>query len=162
VNAAEIDPGSRFWRLAMNRQALALLALGLLTAGGAARADDAPKDKLEGTWQVVQLESGGQQVPANGLQGMQVVITQDTLAIQLSPARKQLGTYRTDPTRKPKAIDLMATVGPDKGKTLTGIYQLDGGALKLCFSEPGKERPKGFATKKGSGGMCLSLKRARP
>jgi uncharacterized protein (TIGR03067 family) len=146
----------------MKRQALALLALGLLTASGAARGDDAQKDKLEGTWQVVQVESGGQQVPANGLKEMQVVLTQDNLAIQLSPARKQLGTYRTDPTRRPKAIDLLATVGPDKGKTLAGVYQLDGDTLKLCFSEPGTDRPKGFATKKGSGGMCLSLKRARP
>ena len=146
----------------MKPQVLALLAVGVLTAGDVARGDDAKQDQLEGTWQVVQLESGGEKAPENGLKEMQVVLTKDTLSIQLSPARKQLGTYKADATRKPKAIDLMPTVGPDKGKTLAGIYQLDGDNLKLCFSEPGEERPRAFATKKGSAGMCMTLKRARP
>src|SRR5215813_4202636 len=110
----------------MKLQALALLATGLLTSSDVARGEDAKKDQLAGTWQVVQLEAGGEKAPENGLKEMQVVITKDTLSIQLSPARKQLGTYKTDASRKPKAIDLMASVGPDKGKTLAGIYQLDG------------------------------------
>jgi len=50
---------------------------------------------------------------------------------------------------------------PDQGKTSAGIYALAGDRYQVCFAAPGKERPKEFATKAGSGLTCYTLKRAK-
>ncbi len=44
-------------------------------------------------------------------------------------------TYRLDPTRTPRAIDLTPTAGPryPKGRVLQGVYECDGNGLKVCF-----------------------------
>jgi uncharacterized protein (TIGR03067 family) len=66
-----------------------------------------------------------------------------------------------DPDKTPKTIDLTLTGGSNKGKTLAGIYQLDGDNLKVCLFGVGKDRPKEFDTKKGTDGMLLVLKRKK-
>jgi uncharacterized protein (TIGR03067 family) len=57
------------------------------------------------------------------------------------------GTFKVDPTKKPKTIDFTITGGDKKfdGKTSLGIYELKDGKLKWCGGEPGKEdRPTEF------------------
>jgi uncharacterized protein (TIGR03067 family) len=62
-------------------------------------------------------------------------------------------TYKADGTDYPKIIDLTADFGPAKGKTLKGIYELDGNKLKICYVSPEAEnpekaeRPKDFGAK---------------
>jgi uncharacterized protein (TIGR03067 family) len=70
-------------------------------------------------------------------------------------------TYKLDTSKKPAEIDLTITNGVFKGKTYPGIYQLDGGTLKLCRNQPGQKRPTEFASKKGSDTMFLVLKRVK-
>src|SRR5262245_32562915 len=123
----------------MKLHTLALLTAGFLGAAGPAPGEGARKGKLEGTWQVVQAEFGGEKAPPNGLKEMKVVLTGDTLSIQLATNVRQLGDYKTDATKKPKTIDLVPTIGPDKGKVLAGIYRLNGDSLELCFSDAGKD-----------------------
>jgi len=71
-------------------------------------------------------------------------------------------TYKLDPTRKPKEIDLIWAEFANKGKIQLAIYELDGDTLKICESPIGKERPKKFESKKGSGQSILTLKRLGP
>jgi uncharacterized protein (TIGR03067 family) len=47
----------------------------------------------------------------------------------------------------PKAIDLTAVNGPRKGKTVRGLYQLEGDVLRLCLAMEGNERPSEFPTR---------------
>src|SRR5207247_1101990 len=61
------------------------------------------------------------------------------------------GTITIDPSKKPKTVDSTATVGPDKGKTSLGIYEIKGDLHTVCFAPPGKERPQEFVSKPGSG-----------
>jgi uncharacterized protein (TIGR03067 family) len=51
-------------------------------------------------------------------------------------------TYKADGTDYPKIIDLTADFGPAKGKTLKGIYELDGNKLKICYVSPNAENPE--------------------
>ena len=71
------------------------------------------------------------------------------------------GTHRLDPSQDPKTIDAVRSKGPDRGKTLRGIYELNGDTYKVCFAEPDKERPEEFSTTEGSGHRLLVFKRAR-
>jgi uncharacterized protein (TIGR03067 family) len=72
------------------------------------------------------------------------------------------GTLKFDPGKKLKAVDMTYTEGPDKGKTFTGIYQLDGDKAKFCRAgSPDEGRPKEFKTKAGSRGFVTMYRRAK-
>lgn len=50
------------------------------------------------------------------------------------------------------ALDTEVTAGDQKGKTIQGIYEIDGDTLRVCVVLPGKgERPTEFSGKGGSG-----------
>ena len=68
-------------------------------------------------------------------------------------------TLHFDATTKPKSIDAKATAGPYKDKTLLGIYRIQGDEFTVCFAAPGKERPKDFTTKSGTGTLVHIWKR---
>jgi uncharacterized protein (TIGR03067 family) len=56
-----------------------------------------------------------------------------------------------DPSRDPKAIDVIPDGGKDRGERVLGIYKLEGDRLTICMAAPGKPRPKEFKADKGSG-----------
>jgi uncharacterized protein (TIGR03067 family) len=62
---------------------------------------------------------------------------------------------------KAKTIDITPSGGTYKDKTLLGIYEVEGETLKIAFAEPGKERPKEFASKPGSGVVLAVHKKAK-
>ena len=67
--------------------------------------------------------------------------------------------YTLNATKTPSQIDLIFLDGPNKGKTVKGIYQLKGDAFKLCLELPGGDRPGGFASKKGETFHSMELTR---
>ena len=89
-----------------------------------------PKDiqeelkKFQGIWKQVGYERDGLREPADE-QGSNPITTFAgnefvvTLADGSIPIK---GTYRIDPTRTPKAVDWIDTIGEDAGKTLLAIY----------------------------------------
>ena len=72
------------------------------------------------------------------------------------------GTFKLDPSKKPKAVDALVTEGEFKGKTLLGIYGLEGDTLRACYAPPGKKRPTEFASKEGSGNYLYVYRRQKP
>jgi len=100
------------------------------------------QEKLQGTWQMVRAEVAGKEVSQIALRDTRMRISKDS---------SSLGTFRLDPTKEPKAIDMTPAFGPNKGKTVLGIYEIEGDDLKICVAMPGKERPTEFTTKSGSG-----------
>jgi uncharacterized protein (TIGR03067 family) len=131
-------------------------------ARAARQAEQAQKGKpgkgeeaaLRGAWTAVSGESGGRAVPAEAVKGYRLTFVDGKVTVQFAGQSKQ-GTFKLDPAAKPKTIDLDLD-----GGAAVGIYSLDGDALKLCFTEGGKEaRPSEFSTKEGSGRVLLTLKR---
>lgn len=131
----------------MKRHALLALATVFLVA-----ADD-PKDelkKLDGTYTMVSGEKDGKNVPEQTIKTAKLVIKGDQHDVKIGDVIFK-GTHKIDPSKKPKTIDATDTEGPFKGKTVYGIYELDGGIFKVCFAKPGEDRPKEFSTKSGTG-----------
>jgi len=60
------------------------------------------------------------------------------------------GTYTVDETKSPKALTIVGTKGPNKGKTILAIYELDKGSLKVCYDMSGKAHPDSFESKPDS------------
>ncbi len=67
------------------------------------------------------------------------------------------GTIRIDPTKRPKAMDIVFEAAGKK-EVLPGIYELQGDTLRICYG--GKERATEFVAKGNT--VILLLKRAKP
>jgi uncharacterized protein (TIGR03067 family) len=139
------------------RIAVLLLPLaGLLPA-----ADDgaqAELGKLKGIWQAVSEEVDGHKANPEQLEKTFLVIEGDRYTQRLPNASRK-GTFKLNPGTTPKQIDITPSDGPDKGKTLLGIYELKGATLRYCVAEPGKDRPREFTGKAGSGCRLFVSKR---
>jgi uncharacterized protein (TIGR03067 family) len=116
--------------------------------------------RLQGTWSAVSYEASGMAFHTkDDKERAKAKITIKDNTYQ----RRDRGTFRLDPTKSPKAIDFMPTEGLFRGKTLRGIYSLDGDVLRICESTPSKgERPTEFKTAPGSGTVLFTYKRERP
>jgi uncharacterized protein (TIGR03067 family) len=135
-----------------------LLVAGLLAG---AQADDAKgeQEKLKGTWTLVAAERGGQKAEEDRIKDIKLTVAGDKITLK-TPNGDNVSTFKLDPAKKPKAIDIIPTDGPNKGKPRPGIYELDGDTLKLCYNaEPDQDRPTEFATKPGARQMLMILKR---
>ncbi len=120
-----------------------LFAAGLAVSAVAA---DAKDEALEGKWKVVSVERDGK-TDAKWTDGVR---TMKDGKYELKPKEGDAvtGGYKLiDTTTTPKEIDFMPDAGQYKGKTLKGIYAIKGDTLKICFAEPGKDRPKEFIAK---------------
>jgi uncharacterized protein (TIGR03067 family) len=92
-----------------------LILLIILLATGGRQSDH---DLIQGKWKA-----------GNNLKGLE--FTAETVWM-LSPngERREPATYKLDPSKNPKEIDIT-----EKGKTVLGIYAIDGDTLTICVSE---------------------------
>ena len=141
------------------KMVLVMLVAAGLASGAPQDKGKKAADKFDGTWKVVSVERDGQAV--DDAKDDTVTFTGDKIAIK-SKNGDHAGTFKLDPAQKPKTIDMTPSDGPQKGQVHAGIYSLDGDTLKICFTEPGKDRPKELTAKAGSGQMLVVLKRAKP
>src|SRR5262245_65584155 len=77
-------------------------------------------------------------------------------------ARPASRTFKLDPAKKPKAMDVTYDDGPNKGKTNHAIYALQGDTLTICrHQQPARERPKEFTSEAGSDRALIKWKKVR-
>jgi uncharacterized protein (TIGR03067 family) len=138
----------------------------LAAAVGRGVAED-PKDtavkeelkKLSGTWEAVSAVEDGKELP-RPKGGVQAIVDGPRWTLNVEGKAVNSGTQTVDPSKTPKTIDLVLAEGPEKGKTVLGIYELKGDELKMALAEPGgKDRPKDFS---GKGAALYVYKRVKP
>src|SRR5437660_10687372 len=94
--------------------------------GEAVRRD---RDKLQGTWSFL-----------SGKREADLLVAGDHFTIRFKNGDIYVGTFHLDPTRHPRAMDMVIHEGPArfKGKTALAIYEFDGDHLIWCPAEPGR------------------------
>jgi uncharacterized protein (TIGR03067 family) len=119
--------------------------------------------KLEGSWTLTAYEYRVRQYPPERLPqlNMSLVIKGNEFALTIRQ-RTTARTFKIDPKKKPKTIDLTWTDGPQKGRTIPAIYMLDGDTLKICQATTGNKRPTEFHTKVGAPEVMYTFKKAKP
>ena len=142
------------------RSLLVLAGFVLLVAAEPAR-DAAAVDlkKLQGTWRMDELEINGQQVPEEKRKDTILVIKDDKYIIKIKDKTYET-TFKLDPSKDPKEIDMFFPDGPNAPKVSKGIYRLDGDTFQLCRAQaPGEDRPRDFVTTADSGLFVVVWKR---
>jgi len=140
-----------------------ILAIALLIAADLPKDDTAGKElkDFQGTWVLVSADRDGKKVPEGKGVKLRIEGNRYSLTQESSAVIGHRGSFVLDPAKKPKATDVSVAEGPDKGKTFLGIYELSGDDYKVCFAPAGKDRPKDFSSKAGSGYILQVWKREK-
>jgi uncharacterized protein (TIGR03067 family) len=139
----------------VSRQLAILLSLTALPAAAAPMKPDPKADAaLKDTWEVVSTTFDGKEVPSAG---RTLVFGDREFTAYVGAKKSRTLTFTLDPTTDPKRIDL-ERAGTEK---TFGIYTLDKDQLKICYGEPGAQRPKAFESKAGDRVFLLVLKRVK-
>jgi uncharacterized protein (TIGR03067 family) len=138
-----------------------VLVLAVCLLLGADKKEDVKKDqdKLQGTWTVVSAELDGNKLPQDQAKG-ELVFKGDKYSYSAGGETGE-GTYKIDPSKKPKTMDAVPADGPFKGQTVEEIYEVEGDELKICLATPGTKRPTDFTAAAGSNRMSFTYKRAK-
>lgn len=138
---------------------LAFIPLAVILVAWPARGDDPKADDkaAQGTWDLTEAELGGSKLMLKD-----VVLTLDDGKYTLKAESLDKGTYKLNAAKKPKEVDITGTEGPNKGKTILGIYELDKDTMKVCYDLGGKARPTAFKTAAGTQQFLATYKRKKP
>jgi uncharacterized protein (TIGR03067 family) len=114
--------------------------------------------KFQGTWILLSGEKGGEQMPAEMVKSVKLIIKENKIKVSHKGKEDHEQEFEIDPEKSPKEINLTREVNGQKS-TVVGIYSFDGKTLSLCGDDFGKERPTGFSTKDKPSYTLLVLKR---
>jgi uncharacterized protein (TIGR03067 family) len=131
----------------------ALLILPAVLLAAPEKQDDAKS--LQGTWSVVSFQAGKEKVPAEKAEKMTLTIKDNTFSLS-DGQRTEAGTFKLDPAKSPKQLDLTVKDGKE---TALFIYELNGDELKLCWRKPEQPRPEKFTAEGTDGLMVLKRKK---
>jgi uncharacterized protein (TIGR03067 family) len=155
----------------MRRHGLAVLAIVSLFAGVRSQAADGDAKEeavakelqaFKGTWRLSSREVDGKKFSEEEIKD--VIGTYDRsgkFSVRRGDKVIVEATAQLDPTKKPKTIDVSFTAGERKGKTVLGIYEIEGDTIRVCNARPGDERPEEFSAKAGSGRTLIVYKREK-
>jgi uncharacterized protein (TIGR03067 family) len=111
---------------------------------------------LKGKWEIVSASFNGNVSPM--LKGRILKFGDGEFTTYDGDEKGRTIAFTLDPKADPKQIDLNRDGGETKA---LGIYAMDKDELKICYAEPGAERPKDFESKAGSKVFLLVLKRMK-
>src|SRR5690348_10693609 len=117
---------------------------------------DAPKgdanqkdlEKMQGDWALESMVNNGGPVPEDDAHSLFRTVKSDSYTVFLFDKPISKGTFKIDATKNPKTIDFFPGNTADKTKAMAGIYEIEGDKLKICYAQPGKDRPQEFESKK--------------
>ena len=129
-----------------------------LLACGVSEADDSTD--MQGVWLPVEAALGMQQLPRDTLRSMRLKIAGGQYEVVVGNEADR-GRLNLDATLTPKALDIVGTEGPNKGKTILGVYELTGDTLRICYNLAGDTRPRDFNPRGEAGLFVVIYKRVK-
>ena len=137
---------------------LAVILTVFASPAGADDASDKESKLLDGTWKFVSLTVDGDKAPSEFVEQGRWSFRGNEITIPGPAGGKS--SFKLDPGRTPKTIEMTATEGPGKGKTALGIYKIEENRLTICFNggkadEPSVVPPEAFSGEKGKSLLVL-------
>jgi uncharacterized protein (TIGR03067 family) len=124
-------------------------------------AADKPDDSksIQGTWLAIKAELGGRAMEETVLKLF--TLKMDGGKYEVHAESPDKGTYTTDSAAKPKAMDITGVEGPNAGKKIPAIYEIDGDTLRICYGLRGNPRPAEFKSPTGTSVFLVTYKRKK-
>jgi uncharacterized protein (TIGR03067 family) len=119
---------------------------------------------VDGTWRVIAGERNGEAVDI--LKDIQFkdarfIIKGNKITLK-APTMEQPGKLKLDPSKNPKAIEIVLNAGTDAERVFPGVYAVEGDKLKICLGTDSKARPSEFRTQPGEHLVLFILQREKP
>lgn len=115
---------------------------------------------IEGTWLPVKAELAGKLMSDASVKSIRYLrLAGGRYEVQAESLDK--GDYTIDPAAKPKVIDIKGVEGPNAGKKIPAIYELDGDRLTICYGLDGTQRPTEFKTEKTTMNFLITYRRKK-
>jgi len=115
--------------------------------------------EFEGEWRMVSAVMDGQAMDPSAVEWVKRVTHGNETTVYAGPQIMMKMEFTSDASQAPKTIDYVNTAGSNQGKTQEGIYELDGGLLRVCVAAPGGPRPMQFQSNRGDGRTFTVWKR---
>ncbi len=97
---------------------------------------------LEGTWVPIAADVSGQALVVRELRVAQLKLDRGGYEIiDRTEHVVDSGDYRVDCDAMPQAMDIVGVSGPNAGRIMHAIFELDGDRLKVCYDLESAERP---------------------
>ena len=125
-------------------------------------ADPAPRGDtaaLMGTWTCAAAVVDGKPLAESVVKKLRLTIDAKRYKTERGGEVLFDSTYRIDPSKQPRQIEMIATEGDAAGQPALGIYSLDGDTLRMCYVMPGGARPAKFESAPGSKAFLVTWKR---
>jgi uncharacterized protein (TIGR03067 family) len=116
--------------------------------------------ELDGIWTCESATINGKQLDEATAKSLKLTLNGEQYKTERGDQVLFDSTYSVDPTANPKRIDMVG-IGELQGKIGQGIYKLEKDRLTMCYSMPGNDRPKQFASKEGLQTQLLVWRRIR-
>ena len=135
---------------------------GTFLLGGDADAIKKDRAALQGTWKVTLSVSKGEKVPDEELRDLHLIFKGDAILTQEGGKTEETFSFRLDPAKKIKEIDLTLKIGPQKGRTDRAIYAIEDDVLRICIqTNKDGSRPTEFRSPAGSKLWLVVLQRTK-
>ena len=121
--------------------------------------DSADIKNIQGSWLPVKAELGGGPMKDEVLK--KITLKLESGKYEVSAENVDKGTYMLDTAAKPKTIDIIGTEGPNVGKKIPAIYELDGDTLRICYGLGSSLRPTEFKSPSGTQVFLVTYKRKK-
>lgn len=135
------------------------LVLTILFAPGASADDKADLKALAGKWEVTEADIEGKK-DSQTFKDVVLVIENDTYSVKVG-GMEDKGTLKIDGSKKPKAMDITGSEGPNRGKTFLCLYELKDDTLTVCYSLDFTKRPAEMKTGEKSSRMIIVYKKKK-
>jgi len=146
------------FKIMKNRVLTGLFSFALAVATFAGEKVNDAKE-IQGTWLPVKAQIRGEEMNEQVLKT--ITLKLDAGKYEVMAENLDKGTYTIDPAAKPKTIDVTGVEGPNAGKKMPAIYELDGDMLRICYGLGGSPRPTEFKSPAGTKTFLVTYKRKK-
>jgi uncharacterized protein (TIGR03067 family) len=115
---------------------------------------------LNGRWVLASGVRSGEQLSDSDRKSMHLTLANGKYT-EKNGDQTDEGTYKVDESKTPNTLTFTGTKGPNTGKTMLAIYELDKGTLKICYDLSGKAFPSDFESKKDTQLFLATYERQR-
>jgi uncharacterized protein (TIGR03067 family) len=145
------------------KSAATLLCIMAMASTGLCAGPKAPAKKtggLNGRWVLTSGVRFGEQFSDSDGKSINLTLSNGKFTDKIGEQIDE-GTYKVDDSKTPKTLTFTGTSGPNKGKTMLAIYELEKGTLTICYDMSGKAFPEKFESKPGTPSFLATYEREK-